>query len=107
MPYFTVFCRDPDDANSTIWISTVEANNSTDAIQVGRDACAEDWNYTEQSIDNELDDSCGHINDIVVLGVAEGNINILEWADSGLKIPNTVPTTPPLQGCVDRAEPTQ
>lgn len=92
MPQFTVFCRDSDDTNSTIWISSVEAIDSIDAIRVGRDVCADDWNYTEQSIDNEPDDSCGHINDIKVLGVVEGSINVIDWCDTGLDIPaETVP----------------
>ena len=83
MSTYTVFCRDGKDPGSTIWISTVEADNALQARKVGRNECADDWDYTER----ESEDSCGDIEDIQVLGVVEGTINLLDWDDDGLEIP--------------------
>jgi hypothetical protein len=84
MPQFTVFCRDAEDeSDSTIWISTVEAKDALDARRVAREQCADDWGYSER----ESADSCGDIEDIAVLGVVEGTINLVDWDDSGLEVP--------------------
>lgn len=65
---FTVFCQQAD-GRGTIWISGVMAMSATHAARVGRETCAEDWEY--------------ETTDVHVLGVAkaEGKIQILEWDD--------------------------
>ncbi len=93
MPQFTVFCRDSADPNSTIWISSVTATDSQDAIRVGRDECANDWDYREA---DAIDYDCGNgdIACIDVLGVVEGSIAVIEWDDSGLEIPESTVSQP-------------
>lgn len=63
---YTVFCQDTDD-HGTTWINTIEADSVDDAIHEGHRACAEAWGQ-------ELDT-------VHVLGVAEGEVDILHWQD--------------------------
>lgn len=66
MKTFTVFCREIT-GEGTIWISSVEAESVDDAKEIGREECAGDWCYDPE--------------DVHVLGVAEGDVNIIYWDD--------------------------
>lgn len=63
---FTIFCQEVG-AQGTIWISSVEANDAIEASKLGRAKCAAEWEYEEDEVH--------------VLGVAAGNVQILEWDD--------------------------
>lgn len=65
-PYFTVFCREVDDEGTT-WIGGTHAASARDAIIQCRAECAADWDYGEDSVR--------------VIGVAAGDVDILEWDD--------------------------
>lgn len=69
MNSYTVFCRQ-EDGQGTTWISDVEANSLEEAKIEGLAQCSADWDWD--------------VADIVVLGVAEGVVNILEWEDGYL-----------------------
>lgn len=65
---YTVFCRDPDDVDSTTWIDEVEANDVEDARVQARAKCAEAWGYDAANVE--------------CFGVADAaNINMLFWED--------------------------
>ena len=64
MTTFTAFCQEAY-GSGTIWISTVEADDVLTAISLAREACAEDWDYDPE--------------DIHVLGIAAGDVEILHW----------------------------
>ena len=72
---FTVFCQQTDQP-STIHIDTVEATDLNSAIEIGRQQCLDDWNGST----NESEASFT-IKNIHCLGVAEGDVTILHWAD--------------------------
>lgn len=63
---FTIFCRQANGKGTTN-IFAVQADDLESATQSGIEQCAEDWACDESSI---------HI-----LGVAEGDVTILEWND--------------------------
>jgi hypothetical protein len=65
-PKWTVFCQE-ESGEGTIWIEAVEAIKAEHAKTVGRQECAEQWGYPEDTIH--------------VLGVAKGDINIAFWED--------------------------
>lgn len=67
MTTYTVFCCSPD-GKGTVWIASLEATSVDAARRKGRKRCAEDW-------------SCS-IDDVHVLGVAAGDVNILYWSDT-------------------------
>lgn len=67
MPKYTVFCSEKNRMGTT-WINCVEAENPDAAWINGRAMCARDW---------ELEDP----SELHVLGVAEGEVKILEWHD--------------------------
>lgn len=71
MPKYTVFCRDSDGTGTT-WIQAVEAADQEEAKIVGVNLCASDRGY-EPDDDGELN--------ITVIGVAEGEVNVLFWED--------------------------
>lgn len=75
MAMFTVFCRSKDDyKRPSIHISAHEADNENDAAVLGRAETAGDWQMKECQID--------------VIGIAEGDVNILQWDDeSGVDLP--------------------
>lgn len=74
MPKFTVFCTDLNrTCYSTVWISSVEAEDQQSAALLGRKGCADDWGTREGKV--------------CVLGVAEGDIKILDWGDDGIDLP--------------------
>lgn len=66
MNTYTVFCQDADGTGTT-YITSVTAPTIEEAKELAREKCAEDW-------------SCS-VSQVRVLGVAEGEVNILEWAD--------------------------
>lgn len=66
MKTYTVFCQESD-ARGTIWIEAIRAKNLEEAKIYGRDACAADWERSPEAIH--------------VLGVAAGDVTILDWED--------------------------
>ena len=68
---FTVFCREANNEGTT-WIGTVEARDVDQAIKLGTVECAVDWGSGGQN---------WSLDDIAVIGVAEGSVNILAWDD--------------------------
>lgn len=69
MATFTAFCCDKNrKPGDTIWIEAFDATDLADAITQAQRNCADAWGY-----DN--------VSDIHVLGIAEGNVNILHWDD--------------------------
>lgn len=66
MNSYTIFCQQTT-GEGTIWIQSVEAADIDAAREEGRLQCSFDWEYDPE--------------DVHVLGIAEGNITILEWDD--------------------------
>lgn len=66
MAAFTVFCRDADGTGTT-WISAIGAPDVETAKTRARNRCAEDWDCDAE--------------DVSVVGVAAGDVTILEWED--------------------------
>lgn len=67
---FTVFCRQTN-GRGTTWISTVLGIDIEDAKTNAVAQCASDWGWED------------HANDITVIGVIKGGIELLEWTDQG------------------------
>lgn len=67
MKTYTVFCQNALEVGGTTWIAAIEADSVDEAKEEALDQCAESW--------------CMSNSDICVLGVAEGDVNILEWND--------------------------
>lgn len=67
MSDYTVFCRQANNEGTT-WIGYVEAPSAKKAMKKGLKACSKDWGGYPK-------------NDIHVLGVAIGNVHIIEWKD--------------------------
>lgn len=65
---YTVFCCQGD-GRGTVWISSVTADNMKQAEELGRAECALDWGWDED--------------DIHVLGVCSGPIDVAVWDDVG------------------------
>lgn len=65
---FTVFCRQSD-GRGTTWIDTVSAESAERAAELGKKSCAADWGWTHR------------MEDITVIGVAQGDVKILFWED--------------------------
>ncbi|NTG01864.1 hypothetical protein G6L30_17245 [Agrobacterium rhizogenes] len=63
---YTAFCLHTD-GRGTTWISCVEASSVEEAQETAKAACADDWGCERQEIH--------------VLGIAQGDINILHWQD--------------------------
>lgn len=63
---YTAFCQ-KNNGQGTIWIRSIEAHSLSGAKEQARHACANDWDY--------------HPNSIHVLGIAKGDISILDWED--------------------------
>lgn len=68
MKTFTAFCQQAS-GGGTIWIQAVEAEDLNAATTLAQETCAADWEY-------DLDD-------VHVLGMLEGNVNVLMWDDLG------------------------
>ena len=69
---FTVFCRHCNGTGTT-WIDTVTCANQEDAHHIAKRRCVEEW-YGEDAPISRLDD-------IAVIGMAEGDVKILFWED--------------------------
>lgn len=63
---FTVFVRASNNTGTT-YITTVEAADTEEAKRIGLAECQDEWGYPEDHL--------------TVVGVAEGDVNILEWDD--------------------------
>lgn len=72
MRTFTVFCEDFYSIDGTTWIQAVQATDLDEAKAKALKLCAEAWGWAD---DTSLEDA------IVVRGVAEGDVTILEWSD--------------------------
>ena len=68
---FTVFCREANNIGTT-WIGTVEALDAEHASELGAEQCSVEWGSGGQN---------WSLDDIAVIGVAEGSVNILKWDD--------------------------
>lgn len=66
MKTYTVFCQHVSGIG-TIWIDSVKALHIEEAKELAIAACADDW-------------GC-NIENVRVLGVAEGVVEIIEWDD--------------------------
>ena len=64
MKTYTVFCQ-PATASCSTWIGRVFALTPKDAADVALADCADDWGYD--------------VEDVCLLGIAEGDVKILEW----------------------------
>ena len=67
MNTYTIFCRQSN-GQGTTWISTVEGETVEEAKKEALFHCSWDWGYESTE-------------GIVVIGVAEGVVNIIEWED--------------------------
>lgn len=67
MQTFTVFCREADNTGTT-YITAVEATDQNAAASAALAECADAWGQEQDTIR--------------VLGIAEGNVTILEWDDN-------------------------
>lgn len=70
-PKFTVFCQQKD-GKGTIYITSVVAETSDEAAELGLAECLEDWNGGGEKWTAE---------NVHVLGVARGSVDICEWND--------------------------
>ena len=69
---YTVFCQHSESPETT-WISAVEAVDAEDAAKRGRVFCAQTWGVESPE-------------DVLVIGVATGKVQIELWDDNGLNI---------------------
>lgn len=63
---YTMFCKQSN-GKGTMWIQSVAACSTKEASAIALDECADAWDFDTD--------------DIRVVGIAEGDINILEWED--------------------------
>lgn len=75
MTTYTVFCQESGNLG-TIHIDTVEAADLDAAILAGREQCLRDWNGGATG-----DATTFTLADIHCLGVAAGDVTILQWED--------------------------
>jgi hypothetical protein len=68
MNIYTAFCQQAC-GGGTIWIDTVQAPDPVAAGPIAQAACADDWGYA--------------VEDVHVLGIAPGSVEILWWDDLG------------------------
>lgn len=66
MSTYTGFCQETD-GTGTIWIGWVEAGSLEEARSRIKEECASDWSYG--------------LEDVHVLGIAEGAVEVLYWSD--------------------------
>lgn len=66
MQTFTAFCQHTD-GRGTMWIAAVEADDVEQAMVAAETNCAFDWDCTTDEIH--------------VVGIAAGDVNILRWED--------------------------
>lgn len=77
MPTFTTFIRQTCNVGTT-HICAVEADDIEEAKRLGIEQCVHDWN----SDSTDYDDPVYTADNLTVIGVAEGDVNILEWNDN-------------------------
>jgi hypothetical protein len=78
MRTFTVFLQDYNHTGTT-YITAVRAKNLTSATSKAKQLCRDDWGLPGSPEPH----SNATTNDLHVLGVAEGDVKILEWNDLG------------------------
>lgn len=66
MKTYTIFCQEHD-GKGTTHVSSHEAETADDAAALGVEETADDWGYDED--------------EIRVLGIIEGDVNIIKWND--------------------------
>ncbi len=66
---YTAFCQQAN-GEGTIWIDSVEADDLEEAIFKAQVKCSSDWGVESYAPE-----------DIHVLGLAEGTLNIVYWSD--------------------------
>jgi hypothetical protein len=67
----TVFCRAPSEEWGTMWIEMIPvpiSYTNSDIAIAATEACALAWEYP--------------VTDVICTGIAEGNVNILDWCDN-------------------------
>jgi hypothetical protein len=64
MNTYTVFCKEKS-GEGTTWIDAVQATSMDLAKLIALERCAKDWSWDQE--------------DIEVIGVAAGDVQILEW----------------------------
>lgn len=64
---FTLFCRDANDQHATTFVTSLEATSVDEAKDLAAEECADAW---AQEIDT-----------IKVIGVARGDVSLVEWVD--------------------------
>lgn len=72
---FTVFCTEVD-GRSTVWIGSVEAESSSHAAAAARAECADSWGTDES--------------EVRVMGVARGEVDVVEWDDENCLVAGSV-----------------
>lgn len=73
MPTFTVFCRESS-GQGTTYISSESGDTWQDAARTVRERCADDWDMS--------------VDDIDVIGVAAGDVDIVTWDDDANVLPD-------------------
>jgi hypothetical protein len=66
----TVFCRNPDEVNGTMWIDTLQVPVEFTNVDIAEEAilvCANEWECLAS--------------DVICTGIAEGGVNLLDWCD--------------------------
>lgn len=71
---FTVWCREAD-RSGTIFITSCEADDAEQAKKLCLQECLDCWNDTLMEMPTYTTEN------VVVLGVAEGDVTIVEWDD--------------------------
>lgn len=74
LPTFTVFVREACNQGTT-FITSVQAKDMEEASRLAREECAIEWRRDGAGEDCTWDS-------LKVVGIAEGDVNILEWDDS-------------------------
>lgn len=77
---FTTFCQEST-GTGTIHICCVRAASAADAIEAGKRRCIHDWNAREEEDGIEWAPPHYDANNIHCLGVAAGDVQILDWQD--------------------------
>lgn len=81
MPTYTAFCQEAN-GRGTIWIEAIEVaevGDPEEQIELARSEAIKACAYAWYGDDDEIEP------DIVCLGLAKGDIEIVEWDDSHLE----------------------
>lgn len=71
MQTYTVFVTEAD-GRGTTYITSVEADSVDQAKEMALQECSKEWGSGGENYDRD---------DLRILGVAEGDVNIVEWSD--------------------------